>query len=219
MGSTSAPTARLASPRTVIVNPPVEEDLFVTPRRQAVAALSLVLRLALWPLFLLREIIMLPRRFAAVWRSAGWDVCTGHSSIASAQHFRYCGPLRRAETGQVQQSEERVSDTLCAVIIWGLIIGLRGRSITVQICLWCLVSPTVGFTPSLTACRLVWDEAQDGSSLTCTLLSSKLGLPLGPAQRALDAVEGWFIPGHPVFLRRASVGSSAYAHLTATARL
>ena len=48
----------------------------------------------------------------------------------------------------------------------------------------------------------MWDEAPDGSPLTCTLLSSKLGLPLGPAQQTLDAVEAWFIPKHPVYLRR-----------------
>ena len=44
--------------------PPVEEDLFVTPQRQREAALGLALRLLLWPLFLLRELLMLPRRHA-----------------------------------------------------------------------------------------------------------------------------------------------------------
>ncbi len=63
-GAMSAPASAPASPRTVPVNPPVDEDLFVTPQRQAAAAVSLVLRLALWPLFLLRELLMLPRRCA-----------------------------------------------------------------------------------------------------------------------------------------------------------
>ncbi len=60
----SAPGLAATSPRTVPVHPPVDEDLFVTPQRQAAAAVSLVLRLALWPLFLLRELVMLPRRCA-----------------------------------------------------------------------------------------------------------------------------------------------------------
>ena len=68
MGAPTAPGSAPTSPRTVSVSPPIEEDLFVTPQRQAAAAVSLLLRLALWPLFLLRELIMLPRRCAAVLR-------------------------------------------------------------------------------------------------------------------------------------------------------
>ena len=64
-GAMPAPGSGPTSQRTVPVTPPVDEDLFVTPRRQAAAAVALALRLALWPLCLLRELVMLPRRCAS----------------------------------------------------------------------------------------------------------------------------------------------------------
>ena len=100
----AAPGFAPNSPRTVPLNPPVDEDLFVTPQRQAAAAVSLVLRLMLWPLFLLRELVMLPRRCAGCnVQHPGQDsavCCDGvwnPQSHAAPGRIQAQGPSRSAE--------------------------------------------------------------------------------------------------------------------------
>ncbi len=114
MGSSSGPSSSPASPRTVVVNPPVEEDLFVTPLRQAASAVSLLLRLALWPLFLLREMIMLPRRCAAVGPAAGWGDAQHTVALLPGQITAVDAPHRIVLTISCRVGHAAIGSTLGA---------------------------------------------------------------------------------------------------------